>query len=192
MIIATTALSAQTGTPISPPYHIFNRDRSTLRLEGGFRGGIELRTRAGISRVAITAVLLVLGVAAAGMVFVLTRGALLHFVGLAESRTPRSNIEIVPPGLNNSGGVTYVFLRNLGPDPLPVEGTDVWTVVIDGSVISVSGIQDLEGTPYSNSDEIPVGEVFKLALGTTIDLTEPHDIAVYGPYSTRARAGYSP
>ncbi len=167
-------------------------------MEGRFssareiRGGSKLRTRAGISRVAITAVLLVLGVAAAGMVFVLTRGALLHFVGLAESRTPRSNIEIVPPGLNNSGGTTYVFLRNLGPDPLPVEGTDVWTVVIDGSVVSVTSIEDLNGVAFSSSDEIAVGQVFRLALGTTVDLGEPHDVAVYGPYSTRARAGYSP
>ncbi|MDK2463391.1 MAG: hypothetical protein QI223_01255 [Candidatus Korarchaeota archaeon] len=141
---------------------------------------------------AITAVLLVLGVAAAGMVFVLTRGALLHFVGLAESRTPRSNIEIVPPGLNNSGGTTYVFLRNLGPDPLPVEGVDAWTVVIDGSVIAVNRIEDVNGVSFAASDEIAVGQVFKIALSTLIDLSEPHDIAVYGPYSTRARAGYSP
>lgn len=133
-----------------------------------------------------------LGVVAAGMVFVLTRGALLHFVGLVESRTPRSNIEIVPPGLNNSGGVTYVFLRNLGPDPLPVEGTDSWTVVIDGSVIAVNSIEDLNGGPFAAADEIDVGQVFKLALSTSVNLNEPHDVAVYGPYSTRARAGYSP
>jgi len=148
--------------------------------------------RPGLSRVAIVAVLLVLGVVAASMVFFLTRGALLHFVGLAESRTPRATIEIIPPGLNESGGSVKVYLRNLGPDALPVEGPEAWTVVIDGEIYSVSRLEDSSETPLSNTDLIEVGEIFLVVLNSPVDLSVPHDIAVYGPYSTRARAGYSP
>ncbi len=148
--------------------------------------------RAGISRVAMVAVLLVLGIVAATMVFSLTRGALLHFVGLAESRTPKATLEIIPPGLNESGGRVKVYLRNLGPDNLPVEGPESWTVVIDGSIYSVLRIEDANGAVLSSSDEIEVGQIFMVVLSDPVDLTSPHDVAVYGPFSTRARAGYSP
>ncbi len=133
-----------------------------------------------------------LGVVAASMVFLLTRGALLHFVGLAESRSPRATIEVIPPGLNESGGFVKVYLRNLGPDALPVVGPDAWTVVIDGTIYSVLRLEDSNEVALADDDLIGVGDIFLVVLSSSVDLTEPHDVAVYGPYSTRARAGYSP
>ncbi len=138
---------------------------------------------------AVTAVLIVLGVAAASMVFVLAGGALTHFMGVAESAAPKTNIEILAFGPHPvSANIT---IRNVGPEGLPLKGTNAWQVFIDGQVYSVSRITDANGINLPPSHTADVNEVFVLWLSSGVG-DEPHDIAVYGPYGTRARAGYSP
>jgi len=151
-----------------------------------------MRARPGISKVAVSAVLLVLGVAAAVMAYVLSRGAIFHFYGRAEHAGPKTEIQIVAFNPNPTGRAN-VTVRNMGPEDLPLVGASSWQVVVDNQVYGVTGAYSATSppTPLSWSATIQVGESFTLRLDSGVS-DEPHDIAVYGPYGVGARAGYSP
>ena len=151
-----------------------------------------MRSRLGISKVAVSAVLLVLGVAAAVMAYVLSRGAIFHFYTRAEHAGPKTEIQIINFNPNPST-MANITLRNMGPEELPLLGSESWQVVIDNTIYSVVSAYSATSppTPLSWSDSVQVGESFILVLSSGVT-DEPHDIAVYGPYGVSARAGYSP
>mgnify|MGYP000424446422 CR=1 FL=1 len=142
--------------------------------------------REGISVLATSVVLLVLGVALALIVYSVVTGSIFGIYQKQQAGIPGTNIEIVNfnPGNETLGQNANVTIRNMGPNSLPIEGEDHWQVFIDDEQYEVVALSP-------DSGELEVGGVLVIYLGEAVSW-EPHTIKVYGPLATRAFAGWSP
>lgn len=151
--------------------------------------------RAGISRVAVEVVILVLAVALALLIF----SPVGSFIFGALSRTTMvggtTQIEIISINPNDGAGNLIVTVKNQGPNNLAgANDTADWTFVIKNSTgeysLSPGAIAEVSG---DGDADFEVGESWQFTLtGYAQPVTSTFTVEVYGPEGTRATQIYRP
>ena len=141
--------------------------------------------RAGISRVVVEIIILVIAVALALLIFSPISGYIFGSLGRTATVGGASQIQIL--NAQYSGNTLYLYVKNLGPGTITVSGvTDVdFRVYVDGNPYSCS----TTGTTWTAGMTITVS----CSPGTyTFDTTRQHNIVLYGPGGTQAQYLYYP
>jgi len=157
--------------------------------------------RAGISRVAVEVVILVLAVALALLIF----SPVGSFIFGALSRTTMvggtTQIEVI--GIDpdaDIGGSHYlvIYVKNQGPNNIPDAGdTSKWTIVVKTtsgeSSYEPDAILFLNGSSVASDDTFSVGDTWEMRIqGANQPETSTFTVEVYGPEGTRATQIYRP
>ena len=141
--------------------------------------------RAGISRVVVEIIILVIAVALALLIFSPISGYIFGSLGRTATVGGASQIQIL--NAQYSGNTLYLYVKNLGPGTITVSGvTDAdFRVYVDGNPYSCS----TTGTTWTAGMTITVG-----CTSTTyaFDTTKQHNIVLYGPGGTQAQYLYYP
>jgi len=154
--------------------------------------------RAGISRVVVEIIILVIAVALALLIFSPISGYIFGSLGRTATVGGASQIQILNAQVSSSGWTIYV--KNLGP------GTPSLTVTPSGGTSSadkdfqvyVDGIKCTSVTGYYVTNENKTWSVDQtLTLqcsgdNVPTDKTKQHNIIVYGPGNTQAQYLYYP
>jgi len=143
--------------------------------------------RAGISRVVVEIIILVIAVALALLIFSPISGYIFGSLGRTATVGGASQIQIL--NANTTEGRTWsLYVKNLGP------GT------ISGANVIGNYKVFIDGTYYCNVTSTTAGDTWKkdetitvtCRLTTTMDTTKQHNIVLYGPGGTQAQYLYYP
>ena len=151
--------------------------------------------RAGISRVVVEIIILVIAVALALLIFSPISGYIFGSLGRTSTVGGAANIQVLSVYRDSSNHVT-LDVKNLGPGTITGSGSGGvvtsgdFKVFIDGNDAGVFGISP-QNTIWS------VNAVITITTNTTYAQTDPfwtksHNILVYGPGNTQAQYLYSP
>jgi len=153
--------------------------------------------RAGISRVAVEVIILVIGVALALLIFSPIGSYIFGALGRTSAVGGQTTISILSVSIDETDNEMHIFVKNLGPGDVDVNSTNAgksWQVFIDGNKASdlsygnssIAGGQD-EGT-------FEVNEVIELVAdpptGVTFSKTSSYTVVVYGPGGTQTEYLY--
>jgi len=145
--------------------------------------------RAGISRVAVEVILLVLAVALALLIFSPVGSFIFSALGRTQLVGGTTTIEIIGVTFNSSTGtLNGVVVKNQGPTNLSWSG-NAWQVTIKSS----QGEETVNGT--TSASNLPVGGTITLAVSPGIggvSRTDTFTVVVYGPEGTRTEYIYRP
>jgi hypothetical protein len=141
--------------------------------------------RAGISRVVVEIIILVIAVALALLIFSPISGYIFGSLGRTATVGGASQIQILNAQYSSNGWI--VDVRNLGPGTLTYSSSADWKMYVDGAACS-------SVTPNPDSGSWTVGSTVKLTCsgGVSTDTTKQHNIVVYGPGGTQAQYLYYP
>ena len=145
--------------------------------------------RAGISRVAVEVIILVIGVALALLIFSPVGSYIFGALGRTSAVGGQTTIAILSvSGLGSSP--INIYVKNLGPNDLDLSGgASAWQVFIDNTAETVTGLTE-QGT---NDGKLSVDEVVVLAIGSpsgSYSNTSSYSIIVYGPGGTQTEYLY--
>ena len=144
--------------------------------------------RAGISRVVVEIIILVIAVALALLIFSPISGYIFGSLGRTATVGGASQIQILN-ARSSEGHTWYIDVKNLGPGTVSSTGATDWKVFIDGIYCDVSGT-DLT-TTWNVGATITVQCDISTAP-TTLPTNKQHNIVVYGPGGTQAQYLYYP
>jgi len=139
--------------------------------------------RAGISRVVVEIIILVIAVALALLIFSPISGYIFGSLGRTATVGGAAQIQIL--NAQYSSGTLTLYVKNLGPGTITVSGgTDTdFRVYVDGNPYSCS----TTGTTWT------VGMTIQVSCSTSsFDTTKQHNIVLYGPGGTQAQYLYYP
>jgi hypothetical protein len=140
--------------------------------------------RAGISRVVVEIIILVIAVALALLIFSPISGYIFGSLGRTATVGGASQIQILSAS-STDGASWTIYVKNLGPGTVTYTGTADWRVYIDGGSCTVDN--------PSNSGVWSVGTTVTVTCNTsTLPTTKQHNIVVYGPGGTQAQYLYYP
>jgi hypothetical protein len=139
--------------------------------------------RAGISRVVVEIIILVIAVALALLIFSPISGYIFGSLGRTATVGGASQIQI----LNAQYGDTTLtlYVKNLGPGTVTISSTNDFRVYVDGNACPVSS---------GSVGTWTVGMTITVQCNptTTFDTTKQHNIVFYGPGGTQAQYLYYP
>jgi len=145
--------------------------------------------RAGISRVVVEIIILVIAVALALLIFSPISGYIFGSLGRTATVGGASQIQVL--NAQTSGSSWTIYVKNLGPGTPPLTNTasSDFQVYVDG--VKCTNVD--YGGSYGNTWD--VGETVSLSCsdtGVSYDKTKQHNIVVYGPGGTQAQYLYYP
>ncbi len=151
--------------------------------------GRGVKIEAGVSRVVLAVVLMVMSVSLAIVVYSAARGTIFNVAKGSEALAPKTNLEIVSFNPNSPyDGWAEIGIRNRGPNDIPSGDPSSWTVFINDTAYAVREILDPNG-----DDTLSVDEVLTIRVEVgTINSNSVQTIRVYGPGGSKAYAGWSP
>ena len=139
--------------------------------------------RAGISRVVVEIIILVIAVALALLIFSPISGYIFGSLGRTSTVGGATQIQVLNAKFtcNGSSCNLTLHIKNLGPGTIPA-GT--WHVYVNNT----------DWGTYSMNNPLNPGDVVSVTVSTTgtIDTTRQHSIVVYGPGNTQAQYLYYP
>ncbi|RSN76666.1 hypothetical protein [Candidatus Methanodesulfokora washburnensis] len=140
--------------------------------------------RAGISRVVVEIIILVIAVALALLIFSPISGYIFGSLGRTSTVGGAAQIQVLNAQFTAATGGGYdlrLDVKNLGPGTIP-PGT--WHVFVNNT----------DWGTYNMTDPLAPGGVESVTVHTTgtIDTTRQHNIVVYGPGNTQAQYLYYP
>ena len=151
--------------------------------------------RAGISRVAVEVILLVLAVALALLIFSPVGSFIFSALGRTQLTGGATTLEIISIDITNS----QIYVKNQGPNTLSnADVSTSWTVTFKTSYgENTSTVSSVAGHGGANlSDGFGPGETIVLTVGswpsTGASSTDTFTVIVYGPQGTRAEYIYRP
>jgi len=143
--------------------------------------------RAGISRVVVEIIILVIAVALALLIFSPISGYIFGSLGRTATVGGASQIQILSARV--SGASWEIDVKNLGPGTITSTDTSTdFKVFIDGTACSSVGSNPTTVGTWT------VGGTITLTCsdGVSTDTTKQHNIVVYGPGGTQAQYLYYP
>jgi len=155
--------------------------------------------RAGISRVVVEIIILVIAVALALLIFSPISGYIFGSLGRTATVGGTSQIQVLNAQITTDGTTTWVIdVKNLGPGTPPLNNTDEssagkdFQVYVDG--VKCSSVAYPSGKKPSDKTW-DVGETLTLQCSDDNVPTEKakqHNIVIYGPGNTQAQYLYYP
>jgi len=149
--------------------------------------------RAGISRVVVEIIILVIAVALALLIFSPISGYIFGSLGRTATVGGAAQIQILNAKI--SGSQLVVDVKNLGPGTIKCAGASCGTadfqVFIDGAAATFA----TTGNNFGNDGNWDRDEVFTLAVNLPTGISDgnkQHNIIVYGPGGTQAQYLYYP
>jgi hypothetical protein len=141
--------------------------------------------RAGISRVVVEIIILVIAVALALLIFSPISGYIFGSLGRTATVGGASQIQILSAS-SSDGQHWTIDVKNLGPGTVSSTAAD-WKVFIDGTNCDVYTDTAPSGT-WTVGTTVTVG----CGLNTAVPTTKQHNIVLYGPGGTQAQYLYYP
>jgi len=141
--------------------------------------------RAGISRVVVEIIILVIAVALALLIFSPISGYIFGSLGRTSTVGGASQIQILNVNFTKTGSsynTVNVDVKNLGPGTIP---PGEWRIYVDG----VSWGSNTTNKTLQKDETITITAA---SSGATADITKQHSIVVYGPGNTQAQYLYYP
>jgi hypothetical protein len=140
--------------------------------------------RAGISRVVVEIIILVIAVALALLIFSPISGYIFGSLGRTATVGGAAQIQVLSA---SSDGTNWdIYVKNLGPGIVSSSGTTDWKVYINGNDCSFLS------TDPSGSFQWTVGATVKISCQYPAPTNKQHNIVVYGPGGTQAQYLYYP
>jgi len=154
--------------------------------------------RAGISRVVVEIIILVIAVALALLIFSPISGYIFGSLGRTSTVGGASQIQILNAQITSVSGSTATWqidVKNLGPGTSSYPGNsltnDDFKAFVDQQDCSISGAQETGGG--SDDTKWEPNEVIRITCTSSItDKSKQHNIVVYGPGNTQAQYLYYP
>jgi len=141
--------------------------------------------RAGISRVVVEIIILVIAVALALLIFSPISGYIFGSLGRTATVGGAAQIQIL--SASSSNGETWtMYVKNLGPGTVTYTGTADWKVYIDGASCGVTSPTD------SGTWNVGTTVTVECNLDTAVPTNKQHNIVVYGPGGTQVQYLYYP
>jgi hypothetical protein len=136
--------------------------------------------RAGISRVVVEIIILVIAVALALLIFSPISGYIFGSLGRTSTVGGAANIQVLSANFSADGALLTVYVKNLGPGTIPGGG---WQVFVDG----------IKWSSGASQETLAKDQVLSLTVtGTAADTTKQHSITIYGPAGVQAQYLYYP
>jgi hypothetical protein len=159
--------------------------------------------RAGISRVVVEIIILVIAVALALLIFSPISGYIFGSLGRTATVGGATTITVQNANISSGGDSISLFVKNLGPSSIngaSATNNGNWTLVISGSdigkvtVSSAYNIIAISGTvgstdPWDKDEVLKI--TFSLPNGVTLRSTSSYSIVLYGPGNTMTQYLYS-
>jgi len=154
--------------------------------------------RAGISRVVVEIIILVIAVALALLIFSPISGYIFGSLGRTSTVGGASQIQVL--NANATSSKVSIYLKNLGPGTITLSSltpTGDFQAYVDGTKYDVSEVYNAtaNGAPLTSTSWKP-GITLKINIspssGTTFDTTKQHNIIVYAPGNAQAQYLYYP
>jgi len=153
--------------------------------------------RAGISRVVVEIIILVIAVALALLIFSPISGYIFGSLGRTATVGGAAQIQILNANTTaaTTSQVWTIYVKNLGPGTITgANVADNYKVYIDGKTCGV------DSTPTNTSTNNPAGSTWGVgitlkvscSLATGVEPTKQHNIVLYGPGGTQAQYLYYP
>jgi len=153
--------------------------------------------RAGISRVVVEIIILVIAVALALLIFSPISGYIFGSLGRTATVGGASQIQILSAEYSSNGGLWSIYVKNLGPGDVAYSGPSDFKVYVDGNACD----SNLELYKYTSGTWSPVAtgggtwskeETIKVTCTFSTEKTKQHNIVLYGPGGTQAQYLYYP
>ncbi len=154
--------------------------------------------RAGVSRVAVEVVILVLAVALALLIFSPVGSFIFSALGRTTSVGGTTQLEVISINPNDGSNNLVITVKNQGPNDLAEAGdTASWSVVIKNSTgeytVHPSSITQVGGGAVASTADMTVGTAWQFTMnGQGQPATSTFTVIVYGPEGTRAEQIYRP
>jgi hypothetical protein len=152
--------------------------------------------RAGISRVVVEIIILVIAVALALLIFSPISGYIFGSLGRTATVGGAAQVQILNAKVSSTSPQLVVDVKNLGPGTVKCAGTSCgstdFKIYIDGvaaDINSFSGDDTNQG--YWDKDEVFTLTCNSLPTGVS-DGNKQHNIVVYGPGGTQSQYLYYP
>jgi hypothetical protein len=147
--------------------------------------------RAGISRVVVEIIILVIAVALALLIFSPISGYIFGSLGRTSTVGGAAQIQVL--NAQYSSGKFTIDVKNLGPGTIaaPSGGftTDSFKVYVDGNACSLTN----NPTDPDNNNQWDKDEVIEITCSYSgSDGTKQHNIVIYGPGNTQAQYLFYP
>jgi len=139
--------------------------------------------RAGISRVVVEIIILVIAVALALLIFSPLSGYIFGSLGRTATVGGATQIQVLNAQVNSSGW--FIDVKNLGPGAPNLSSG--FQVFIDGQTCS-----EVTPDPNKGAWNVSLTVTLKCSGGVSTDKTKQHNIVIYGPGGTQAQYLYSP
>jgi FlaG/FlaF family flagellin (archaellin) len=153
--------------------------------------------RAGISRVVVEIIILVIAVALALLIFSPISGYIFGSLGRTATVGGASQIQVL--NANATSSSVSIYLKNLGPGTITLSSTNPigdFQAYVDGTKYNVDGVYNATANGASlTSTSWKPGIALKInisPLSGTFDTTKQHNIIVYAPGNTQAQYLYYP
>ena len=151
--------------------------------------------RAGISRVAVEVILLVLAAALALLIFSPVGSFIFSALGRTQLVGGTTTLEVISVNPDDGSGNLVVAVKNQGPNDLAdCDGAGNWTVVVKNQ----AGESTYTGTALTiagddGDHDFEVGETWQITVsGAGQPTTSTFTVLVYGPQGTRGEYIYRP
>jgi hypothetical protein len=142
--------------------------------------------RAGISRVVVEIIILVIAVALALLIFSPISGYIFGSLGRTATVGGAAQIQILNAYVG-SGGNWIADVKNLGPGTVTVNSADDWKMFVDGASCTTL-TTTLSSGPWTAGSTVTL----TCSGGVNTATTKQHTIVVYGPGGTQAQYLYYP
>ncbi|RLG52865.1 MAG: hypothetical protein DRO00_04955 [Thermoproteota archaeon] len=149
--------------------------------------------RAGISRVAVEVIILVIGVALALLIFSPIGSYIFGALGRTSAVGGQTTVTVLSAEIDESNSTITLYVKNVGPSDLDLDPDDdsnyneEWQVFVDNKEAPISS------TDISD-DTMSVNEVVQLTCsapsGLSLSETSSYNIVVYGPGGTQTEYLY--
>jgi len=153
--------------------------------------------RAGISRVVVEIIILVIAVALALLIFSPISGYIFGSLGRTATVGGAAQIQILSASTTAATTNQFwtIYVKNLGPGTISGANVpDNYKVYIDGKTCGVSSTPTNTSTDSDADSTWGVGITLKVScsLATGVEPTKQHNIVLYGPGGTQAQYLYYP
>ena len=152
--------------------------------------------RAGISRVVVEIIILVIAVALALLIFSPISGYIFGSLGRTATVGGASQIQVLNAQYSNQNFIIYV--KNLGPGTIAPPSGNAFTkndfkVYVDGSGCTIGSDSDVDTSGLGTDGKWDKDEVIKITCSYTgPDGNKQHNIVIYGPGNTQSQYLFYP